>query len=251
MQPSFPLWVKITLTAASIGVPVLAWLVLRRFARGTSRSVAILSAAFFAVWVVAVFALAARGFFAPASTLGVPPIAYAFIPMALGYLAYLSSRSLRAVVHQIPLDWIIGFQLYRVLGVVFLVEWWLGALPAVFALPAGVGDVAIGIAAPSVAALIARGAPNARGAALRWNLFGIADLVAALTLGVLTVPGQLHLLSLDAPNRAVTMLPLVLIPTILVPLSILLHLVGLHRLRGSARRGAPTNALRVGEPRSA
>jgi hypothetical protein len=126
-------------------------------------------------------------------------------------------------------------QLYRALGVVFLVAWSLGALPGAFALPAGIGDMAVGLSAPFVAMLVKRGSPRARDAAILWNVFGLADLVVAVTMGVLTSPGQLHRLALDSPNVAITVLPLVLVPMIAVPLSILLHLIGLHRLIGRVR----------------
>jgi hypothetical protein len=55
-----------------------------------------------------------------------------------------SSRGNRAD----PPPWLIGIQLYRVLGLNFLVLYALGRLPAEFALPAGVGDVIVGLAAP-------------------------------------------------------------------------------------------------------
>jgi hypothetical protein len=114
--------------------------------------------------------------------------------------------------------------------VVFLVEWMLGALPGTFALPAGIGDVAIGLAAPFVAARLKRGASNAREMAILWNVLGIADLVVAVATAVLSTPGPLHVLAVDSSSRALTMLPLVLVPTVAVPFSILLHFFSLHRL---------------------
>jgi hypothetical protein len=55
---------------------------------------------------------------------------------------------------------------------------------ALFALPAGLGDIAAGIAAPLVAHKLAQG--TGRRAALWFNAFGMTDLVVALTLGALT-----------------------------------------------------------------
>jgi hypothetical protein len=155
--------------------------------------------------------------------------------LVAGYLGYLTLDSARAVVDQIPLHRMIGLQFYRALGIVFLVEWMLGALPGAFALPAGIGDVAIGLTAPFVAARIRDGSPRAREAAIRWNVLGIADLVVAVTMGVLTTPGPLHLPALGAPSAGIITLPLVLVPTIAVPFSLLLHLIGLHRLVGRAQ----------------
>lgn len=241
MQPSIPLWVRFITTAVALIVPVLAWVVFQRFARRSARELIAPSAIFVALWIVLAYTLSARGFFSAPRPGSVPAIGYSLVPLAIGYLAFLTIRSVRVVLDEIPLHWMTGLQLYRALGVVFLVEWMLGVLPGTFALPAGIGDIAIGLAAPFVAARLERRSPNARELAILWNVLGIADLVVALATGVLTTPGPLHLLALDSPSRALTMLPLVLVPTIGVPFSILLHLIGLHRLIGrvpsSARDG--------------
>jgi hypothetical protein len=238
MYPSIPLWVTLIVIATSIAVPAVAWLVLARFARRSRRALIVPSALFVGVWLVLAFTLASRGFFAGGATDVVPRIAYSILPLVIGYLAYLTIPTVRAVADEIPLHWMIGFQVYRAVGFVFLVEWMLGALPGSFALPAGVGDVAIGLSAPLVASLVRRGAPGARGAAILWNVLGIADLVVAFTMGFLTSPGPLHQSALGPTNYAVTMMPLVLVPTIPVPLSILAHLVGLHRLAGRPQPAA-------------
>ena len=111
----------------------------------------------------------------------------------------------------------------------------LGGLPAAFALPTGIGDLAIGLTAPFVAARVRDGAPRARETAILWNVLGIADLVVAVTLGTLTTPGPLHVAALGAPSVGIISMPLVLITSIAVPFSLLIHLIGLHRLTGRAQ----------------
>ena len=238
MHPSIPLWVTLIVIGTSFLVPVLGWLVFARFARRSARKLVVPSALFIGVWLVLAFTLAARGFFAGGEADVVPRIAYSVLPLVIGYLAYLTIPAVREVADEIPLHWMIGFQLYRAVGFIFLVEWMLGALPGAFALPAGLGDMAIGLSAPLVASLVRRGAPGARGAAIVWNVLGIADLVVAVTLGFLTSPGPMHQSALGATNYAVTLMPLVLIPTIPVPFSMLAHLVDLHRLAVRPHRAA-------------
>src|SRR5439155_328836 len=75
--------------------------------------------------------------------------------------------------------------------------------------------------------------------AVAWYIFGITDLVVALTLGALTSPGPLQALAFDHPNRF--SYPLVMIPTFAVPLSLILHGLSLRQI---ARREA--RADRVG-----
>ncbi|MGH3209962.1 MAG: hypothetical protein ACRDNO_19615, partial [Trebonia sp.] len=72
-------------------------------------------------------------------------------------------------------------------GTAFVVMMALGHLPALFALPAGLGDITAGLAAPLVARKLAQAAPGtARRTGLWFTAFGMTDLVVALTLGTLT-----------------------------------------------------------------
>lgn len=116
----------------------------------------------------------------------------------------------------------------RVLGVVFLVMMFLGQLPALFALPAGLGDISVGIAAPFVARRLSQGS-GLHGA--RWfNVLGIIDLVVAQVLGAMI---GFQLFGLTARYDAIGELPLAVIPTAGVPLLIVLHILSLRRLATS------------------
>jgi hypothetical protein len=123
---------------------------------------------------------------------------------------------------------------FRVAGVVFLLYLALGHLPALFALPAGLGDIAAGIAAPLVARRLAQG--TGRRAAFWFNAFGLTDLVAALTLGALT---GFQLLNVTPSSAPITELPLALIPTATVPLLFALHITSMFTLV-RAPRPAPS-----------
>lgn len=125
-------------------------------------------------------------------------------------------------------------------GGIFLVLWADGRLPWQFALPAGIGDVATGCFAIVVAALLAQKAPGAHTAAYAWCLFGIADLVVAVTMGAMTSPGRAHLFAFDAPNLLISSYPLVMVPTFAVPLALMLHGLVLWRL---GRKTASTGPL--------
>jgi hypothetical protein len=113
----------------------------------------------------------------------------------------------------------------RVAGVTFLLYLALGHLPALFALPAGLGDITAGIAAPLVARRLAQG--TGRRAGLWFNAFGMTDLVVALTLGALT---GFHLLNVTPSSAPITELPLALIPTATVPLFFALHITAVSKL---------------------
>ena len=121
---------------------------------------------------------------------------------------------------------------FRVAGVAFLISMALGQLPALFALPAGLGDIAVGIAAPFVARRVAG---TSRRAVLWFTALGIADLVVALTLGGLTGFG---IIATTPSGQAIAELPLALIPTAAVPLLLTLHLTALRQI--PARTATPT-----------
>src|SRR5215470_15511195 len=183
------------------------------------------SAVVAAVWLVGVFLLGAAG-----NDVLPPRIPMALVStLLLGYLLLLSP-TFRRIVSAIPQHWLIGIQTFRILGGVFLVRYVAGELPGLFALPAGIGDVATGLLAPFVAYAWYSGRPYARGAAIAWNLFGMADLVDAVVLGVLTSGGAGGL-----------GFPIVLVPVYAVPRAFLIHsysLIGLLRKTSQQPRRA-------------
>jgi len=177
------------------------------------------SAIILAAWLVGVALLAANGFFRfDVWPRGVPTALV--MTLGTGYL-FLLSPTFREIIAAIPQHWLIGIQTFRILGGVFLVRYFQGELPGLFAIPAGVGDVLTGIFAPLVAYWWFAGKPYARAAAIAWNLFGVADLVNAVAIGWLTGGGGGGIV-----------FPLVLIPIYAVPRALLIHsysLIGLLR----------------------
>jgi hypothetical protein len=137
---------------------------------------------------------------------------------------------------------------FRVAGVAFVLTMALGHLPALFALPAGLGDIATGIAAPLVAPKLARG--TGRRAALWLNAFGMTDLVVAMVLGALVGFQLIHTTPSGAP---ISGLPLALIPTAAVPLLFALHITSVSALVRAPRTPLPATAPLIADttPRTA
>ncbi|HZS22642.1 MAG TPA: hypothetical protein VFA63_16875 [Pseudonocardiaceae bacterium] len=183
-----------------------------------------------AAWFVAAFGVSLFGLLrAGPSDLPIPIGVALLAPLLLGVLAYLRSSQFRRLLLRADLRWLIGVQLWRVAGAEFLIYYAHDRLPASFAIPAGVGDVLVGLAAPFVAVVAASGTPAARRIVIGWCIVGIADLVVAVTMGVLNAPGQFGLLAGAITTAPMLELPLSLIPAFFVPLSILLHLIVLRR----------------------
>jgi len=168
----------------------------------------------------------------------IPTIQYGIlVPILIGGLLIWRSPRLARIIDAVPQHWLIGVQLYRALGVIFLILYATGKLPGLFAWPAGLGDVVVGVLAPVVAIAYRLGPRENTYLVSAWNLFGLADLVVAVTAGFLTSPSPFQLFAFDLPNELVTEFPLVLIPVFLVPLSVLLHIASLAKLRRDALRG--------------
>jgi hypothetical protein len=117
-------------------------------------------------------------------------------------------------------------QSWRIVGFTFVLLEARGGLPAIFAWPAGYGDMAIGATATFVAWKLAN--PARRNGFIFWQLLGIADLVNAVGLGTTA-----RLLSPSGPSMvAMTVLPLSLVPTFLVPLFFIFHVICIAQARG-------------------
>jgi hypothetical protein len=122
-------------------------------------------------------------------------------------------------------------------GAAFLIIMALGHLPALFALPAGLGDIAAGIAAPLVARKLAQG--TGRRTALWFNAFGLTDLVVALTLGAVVAYQLIHVTPSGAP---ISELPLAVVPTVGVPLLLAVHITSVTALARARRTAQPATA---------
>lgn len=184
-----------------------------------------------AAWFAVVYLAASADFFVrgsePPWRLGLAIV----IPLAVVALALWRSERVRDWTRSLDLQLLTNLQAWRMGGFVFIAFSVNGLLPASFAIPASIGDIAVAVAAPFVARHLDR-----VGLFLAWTAFGIVDLVAAVTLGILNSAGPLGLLSDGTlTTDLVTRMPVVLIPTFGVPLLLVLHMLSLAHLRLSAR----------------
>ena len=199
------------------------------------RIVSILGMVLFGWFVLALF-LGWQGIFSSALNQPVPYIALAIgIPILVGALFIGGSKQVREIIEAVAQSQLVVFQFYRVLGVTFLVLYAAGQLPGIFALPAGCGDVMVGLTALMVGARAARNESDRL--VTLWNWFGIFDLVVAVATGFLSAPSRFQIFSLDAPNVLIGTFPLVMVPIFAVPLSMVLHLASLTKV-GAAHRAA-------------
>jgi hypothetical protein len=195
----------------------------------------LVSAAILLGWLAAAITLGAMGVY-HVNASDVPTIQYGILlPILIGVLMIWRSETTKRIIAAVPQQWLVSVQLYRALGVIFLILYAAGKLPGQFALPAGVGDIAIGLLAPIVGFAYARAPRKAGGLVAAWNVFGILDLIVAVGTGFMTAPSRFVPFEVQPTSELMTVLPMVLIPLYLVPLSIVLHLASLAKLRREVR----------------
>jgi len=194
----------------------------------------------FTLWLALVWGAAINNLFRAGATL-IPLVPLAiFVPVIIGAPILLRSRRVGQVLDAMPANWLVALQVYRVLGTAFLIAWARGTAPGLFALPAGIGDVATGLFALPVAISLMSGESGARRAGIAWNIFGLLDFTIAVGIGLTITPGPFQLIVPSVPNTATALYPTVMIPAFAVPSSILLHALSLRQLyrRGRKARAA-------------
>lgn len=118
---------------------------------------------------------------------------------------------------------LVAVHTWRIGGIAFLWGMTQGILDPTFAIPAGVGDILIGVTAIPFAIFLWKGYSWSKYALVVWSVLGIADLVNAVSLGLITNP--------DFGTSTMTTFPWILVPTVAVPVALALHGITLYRLR--------------------
>ncbi len=128
--------------------------------------------------------------------------------------------------------WLIGLQIWRAIGGVFLIEMSRGHIPGIFAYPAGLGDIAVAIVAV-VALLASRGRATVSG---KWVVvvlvLGVLDFLSAFFFGFFSSQGPQQLFEPEITNNMLQY-PTGLIPLFLVPYAIFFHMLSLLTLMRS------------------
>jgi len=118
--------------------------------------------------------------------------------------------------------WLIGLQLFRVIGGVFLIEMARGNIPGIFAYPAGLGDLAVAAIALVVLLRYWNAKPFPAGAVYFVIAAGVLDFLSAFFFGFGSSETPVQLFFPEVPNQVIVF-PTGLIPLFLVPYAIFFH----------------------------
>ena len=183
------------------------------------------------VWFFGALIGGAMGIFnqpeAPPAPLG----AFLLVPIGGFILAYAVSPQFRHALDQIPLWLITIAHLWRLVGLGFVIGTLIHVLPPQFGYPEGIGDVMAALFCVPLALAIRSNShsPRLRTAFVVWNVYGLIDLLSAISMGILYSNGPLGVLRSDLSTTLMVTFPVNLIPTFFVPLFILLHLLSIKR----------------------
>jgi hypothetical protein len=153
------------------------------------------------------------------------------VPLVTAAIAATWPRA-RAAMLSIPMPLMIGLNAGRVFAVLFLLLAAEGRLAGPFPHFAGWGDIITGVFAVPVAWLAMDAPTRHLNAIAAWDLFGAADLVLAITLGVTSAEGSpLQIFHAAPGSAAMQQLPWSFVPTVLVPFWLILHAIIWAQLR--------------------
>ncbi len=151
----------------------------------------------------------------------------------------LLSRSLRQTLSEIagnaPAHWLVAIQTLRILAIGTLIKTAQGTFPLEVLLSIGLTDLAFGFSALPVFVLARKGRIH-KDALVLWHLVGIALILVPGMLALQTgLPGPMQMFDRFPTSAVMLDWPMVLGPTLVVPIFLLLNLLGAL----AARRAAP------------
>lgn len=189
-------------------------------------------------WLGVATATAAAGAFADPARGAIAVLALFALPLAATATLALLFPAVRQVLLALPAPLLVGLNVVRVGGVLFLLLAGAGRLAGPFPYLAGWGDIITGALALPVAWVAAR-KPGDRRLIAAWNAFGALDLIVAVALGITSRNGSpVQLIHAGVGTLAMTQLPWSTVPTFLVPYFLISHGVVFAQLGTRARRVA-------------
>ena len=194
-----------------------------------SRVAKIALAAVFGVWIGLAAAAAAAGWLPisrPVPVVGV----FVVVPLLAAALATAWPAARHAML-SIPTQVMVALNIVRVFAVLFLMLAAEGRLTGPFPYSAAWGDIITGVAAVPVLWLLKDGVARHIPAIAAWNLFGAADLVLAIGFGITSSEGSPLQLFPGPGSEAMQHAPWSFVPTVLVPIWLILHAIIAAQLR--------------------
>ena len=134
-------------------------------------------------------------------------------------------------------QWLIGLQLFRVIGAVFLIEMLMGNVPGIFAYPAGFGDIFVSTVALVVLLIYKNSKDIGKAAVMIVIVVGVIDFLSAFFFGFTSSETPFQLFYPEIKNNVINF-PTGMIPLFLVPYAIFFHTLSYLNLKKFALKTA-------------
>lgn len=196
------------------------------------------------LWVGFATASSAAGMLVQPRALPLPGV-FIVAPILIALIAAARYPTARTALLRVPMPLLVGLNVSRVFGAFFLVLASVGRLSGPFPDSAGWGDIITGLLAVPAVWLALRASSGGDRLLMLWNAFGALDLIAAVTLGIISANNSpIQLIHVGVGPAALFGLPWSLVPTVLVPFYLIAHGIIAVQLRQRAGRSrGPSTAL--------
>jgi hypothetical protein len=192
-------------------------------------------AAVIGVWIGLAAAVAGAGWLPISRPVPVVGL-FVAVPLLVAALATAWPAARKAML-SIPMPVMVALNVVRVFAVLFLMLAAEGRLSGPFPYSAAWGDIITGVGAVPVLWLLKNGGTRHTTAIAAWNLFGAVDLVLAIGFGITSAEGSPLQLFPGPGSGAMQHAPWSFVPTVLVPIWLILHAIIAVQLR-RANEGA-------------
>jgi hypothetical protein len=185
---------------------------------------------FFALYLTYVSSLAFTGLL---SVNALPPrvLIFTALPLMVFFFGFVFNKPIYwKILDGIPLQSLVRLHIFRFVGVYFLIATYYNALPAHFAILAGLGDMATAFGAIFIAKAIEENKSWSRKGTLIWNIFGFWDIVSVIISAILTTR-----FSIQHPESQsiveISKFPFVWIPAFAPVVIVFLHIAIFKKLK--------------------
>jgi hypothetical protein len=232
MIPNLPIYVSVTFCLTVLATLLLFYRAVTKASIETTRKKAALVLIALTSWLVFQAVLTLNGVYKSGLSVGPPKIVLLGILPAILTISSLTATSAgRRFMDSLPLTNITWLNTVRV--VVEVVLYWLflnKAVPELMTFEGRNFDIIAGITAPVVAYFGLTKGLFSRRLILVWNLICLALLLNIVVNSFLSAPTPLQQFAFDQPNIALSYFPFSWLPTFVVPVVLLGHIVSIRQL---------------------
>jgi hypothetical protein len=178
-------------------------------------------------WAVLISVLSISGFFSNFSSFPPRFVIVLMIPLITLIIISFFSRTTAEILKHVPTKYILRLQVFRVF--VELLLWILflqNLIPIQMTFEGRNFDVLAGITGPIAAYFLV----NSKTGLFIWNILSMGLLINIVTIALLSLPTPLRVFMNEPSSAAVTSVPFVWLPGLLVPLAYGLHFLSLRQL---------------------